>query len=154
MTQGLDTRGSWFSFCRQSYLAIHQTQIKAACRPSSYMGLHTKNEIYLLGGRRAVPQAGAWSYSRRESGTDGQEGGASLLRDGQRMNPTTGSGAPKGKVKLALPPTEGGAFPDLLSLVCHRNIFSERRVLIVGEDVQEHGFEVTTLVIDHYFWVG
>ena len=45
------------------------TQRKAACRPSSYMGSHTKNEIYTLGGRHAALQAGAWSFGRHGSGT-------------------------------------------------------------------------------------
>ena len=62
------------------YLAIPQTQSKSACRPSSYMGSHTKNETYPLGGRHAALQAGAWSYGRRGSGIGWQEGGFSAWR--------------------------------------------------------------------------
>ena len=68
--------------------------------------------------------------------------------------PTTGRGAPEGEVKLALPPAEGRVLPDLSCLVCHCNVSSERRVLIVGEDVREHGLKVTPLIVDHYFLVG
>ena len=71
-----------------------------------------------------------------------------------KWNPTTGRGAPEGEVKLALPPAEGRVLPDLPSLVCHCNASSKRRVLIVGEDVREHGFEVIPMAIDHYFLVG
>ena len=78
------------------------------------MGSHTKKEIYPLGGRRPAPQAGAWSYSRRESGTDWQEGDDFSLGGGPRMKPHNRqwctSGAPDGKVKLALSSAEGGAF--------------------------------------------
>ena len=117
------------------------------------MGPHTKNEIYPLGGRHAALQAGASSYSRRESGTGWQKG-ASLLGGGPQMKPTTGRGASEGEVKLALPPAEGSVFPDLPCLVCHCNVSSERRVLIVGEDVREHGLKVTPFIVDHYFLVG
>ena len=54
-----------------------QTQNKAACRPSSYMGSHITNEIYRLGRRRPAPHADIWSLSRHESGTDWQEGDSS-----------------------------------------------------------------------------
>ena len=43
------------------------------------MGSHTKNEIYLLGGRRAALQAGVWSYGRRGSGI------APILRIGDQV---------------------------------------------------------------------
>ena len=56
-----------------------------------------------------------------------------------KWNPTTGRGAPEGEVKLALPPAEGSVLPDLPCLACHCNVSSERNVLIVGEDVREHG---------------
>ena len=82
-TQGLETRGP--ASAASPYLAMPQTQSKAACRPTSYMGSHTKNEIYPLGERRLAPQAGAWPYSRRGSGTDRQEGDASPLGGGPRM---------------------------------------------------------------------
>ena len=68
------------------YLAIPQTQSKAAFRPSSYMGTHTKNEIYPLGGRHAALEAGAWSYGRRGSGIGWQEK-ASPLVSGPQMKP-------------------------------------------------------------------
>ena len=42
--------------------------------------------------------------------------------------------------QLELPPAEGSVSPDLPCLVCH---CSERRVLIVGEDVREHGLKLT-----------
>ena len=71
-----------------------------------------------------------------------------------KWNPTSGRGAPEGEVKLALPPAEGSVLPDLPCLVYHYNVSSERRVLIVGEDVREHGLKVTLRVIDHYFLVG
>ena len=74
--------------------------------------------------------------------------------DVEAVKPTTGRGAPEGEVKLALPPAEGRVLPDLPSLVCHCNVSSERRVLIVGEDVREHGSEVIPMVIDHYFVIG
>ena len=70
------------------------------------------------------------------------------------MNPTTGRGAPEGEVKLGLPQAEGSVLPDLPCLVCHCNVSSERRVLIVGEDVWEHGLKVTPLIVEHYFLVG
>ena len=70
------------------------------------------------------------------------------------MKPLKGRGAPEGEVKLALPPVEGSVLPDLSCLVCHCNVSGERRVLIVGEDIREHGLKVTPLVIDHYFLVG
>ena len=93
------------------------------------------NKIYPLGGRHITLQAGAWSYGRRGSGTGWQEG-ASPLGGGPQMKPHTDRGAPEGKVKLALPPAEGSVLPDLPCLVCHCNISSERRVLIVDEDVR------------------
>ena len=71
-----------------------------------------------------------------------------------KLNPTTGRGAPEGEVKLALPPAEGCVLPDLPCLVCHCNVSSERRVLIVGGDVREHGLKLTSLATDHYFLVG
>ena len=117
------------------------------------MGSHNKNEIYLLGGRHAALQADARSYGRRGSGTGWQEG-ASPFGGGSQMKPTTGRSAPEGEVKLALPPAEGSVLPDLPCLVCHFNVFSERRVLTVGEDVREDGLKVTPLIVDHYFFVG
>ena len=71
-----------------------------------------------------------------------------------KCNPTTGRGAPEGEIKLALPPTEGKVLPDLPCLVCHCNVSSEWRVLIVGEDVRKHGLKVTPLIADQYFLVG
>ena len=62
-----------------------------------------------------------------------------------KWNPTTGRGAPEGDVKLAQPPAEGSFLPDLPCLLCHCNVFSERRVLIVGEDVRDHGLKVAPL---------
>ena len=117
------------------------------------MHSRTMNKIYPLGGRHAALQADAWSYGRRGSGTGWQEG-AYLVGGGLQMKPTTGRGAPEGEVKLALPPAEGRVLPDLPSLVCHCNVSSEWRVLIVGEDVREHGSEVIPIVIDHYFMIG
>ena len=70
------------------------------------------------------------------------------------MKPTTSRGAPEGEVKLELPPAEGSVLPELPCLVCHCNVSSERRVLIVGEGVREHGLVVTPLIINHYFLVG
>ena len=71
-----------------------------------------------------------------------------------KLHPTAGRGAPEGEVKLTLPRAEGNVLPDLPCLVCHCNVSSRRRVLIVGEDVREHGLKLTFLVIDHYFLVG
>ena len=71
-----------------------------------------------------------------------------------KWNSTTGRSAQEGEVKLALPPAEGSVFPDLPCLACHCNVSSERRVLIVGEYVREHGLKVTPLFVDHYFLVG
>ena len=71
-----------------------------------------------------------------------------------KWNPTTGRGEPEGEVKLALPPAEGSGLPELPCLICHCNVSSERRVLIVGEDVREHGLKVTLLIVDHYVLVG
>ena len=109
------------SFCRQSVSGDTQTQSKAACRPSSYMGSHTKNEIYPPGGRHAALQAGAWSYGRRGSRTGWQEGD-SLLGGGHQIKPTTCRGAPEREVKLALPPAEGSVLPNLPCFVCHCNV--------------------------------
>ena len=117
------------------------------------MHSRTMNKIYPLGGRHATLQAGTWSYGRRGSSTGWPEG-AFPLGGGPQMNPTTGRGAPEGEVKLARPPAEGSVLPDLTCLVCHCNVSRERRVLIVGEDVREHGFEVIPMAIDHYFLVG
>ena len=71
-----------------------------------------------------------------------------------KWNPITGRGAPEGEVKLALPPAEGSVLPDLPCLVGHCNVSSERRVLIVGKDVREHGLKLTPFIVDHYFLVG
>ncbi|MEW8248490.1 MAG: hypothetical protein AB2768_20920 [Candidatus Thiodiazotropha endolucinida] len=65
-----------------------------------------------------------------------------------------GSGAPEGKVRLVLPPAEGGAFPDLPSLICHSDVSGERWILIAGEDIRKHGLKVTSPVINHYLLVG
>ena len=92
-------------------------------------------------------------FGRRGSCTGWQEG-AYLLGGGPQMKPHNGRGAPEGEVKLTLPPAEGSVLPDLPCLVCHCNVSSERRVLIVGEDVREHGLKLTPLIVDHYFLVG
>ena len=105
------------------------------------MHSRTVNKIYPLGGRHAALQAGAWSYGRHGSGTGWQEG-ASPLGGGPQMKPHNRQRLTRGEVKLALSPTEGSVLPDLPCLVCHCNVSSEWRVLIVGEDVREHGLEM------------
>ena len=117
------------------------------------MHSRTMNKIYPLGGRHAALQAGAWSYGRCGSGT-GWQGGASPLGGGPQMKSHNRQSTPEGEVKLALPPAEGSVLPDLPCLVCHRNVSSERRVLIVDEDVQKHGLKVTPFIVDHYFLVA
>ena len=74
------------------------------------MGFHTKNEIYPLGGRRPAPQAGAWSYSRRENGTDWQEGDASPLGSGLRMKPHNRQWRTEGKLSLHCHQLKGALF--------------------------------------------
>ena len=117
------------------------------------MHSRTMNKIYPLGGRHEALQAGAWSYGRHGSGTGWQEG-ASPLGGGPQMKPHYRKGAPEGEVKLVLLPAEGSVLPDLPCLVCHCNVSSKWRVLIVAEDVREHGLKVTPVVTDHYFLVG
>ena len=117
------------------------------------MHSRTMNKIYPLGERHAALQPGAWSFGRRGSGTGWQEG-ASPLAGGTQMKAHNRQRCSRGRSKLALPSAEGSVLPDLPCLICHCNVSSERKVLIVGEDVREHGLIVTSLIIDHYFLVG
>ena len=109
------------------------------------MHSRTMNMIYPLGGRHAALHAGTWSYGKRGSGTGWQEGDET---------PQLAEAHQRAKLSLALPPAEGSVLPDLPCLICHCNVSSERRVLIVGNDVREHGLKVTPLIVGHHFLVG